>query len=45
MQGWVLMDKANIIEGQDSWGPIAIADGRLLMRTSKQMVCIDMRED
>jgi outer membrane protein assembly factor BamB len=42
--GWVLMDKANIIEGQDSWGPIAIADGRLLMRTSKQMVCIDMRE-
>ena len=43
--GWVLMDKSNIIEGQDSWGPIAIADGRLLMRTSKQMVCIDMRED
>ncbi len=43
--GWVLMDKANIIEGQDSWGPIAIADGRLLMRTSKQMVCIDVRKD
>jgi outer membrane protein assembly factor BamB len=42
--GWVLMDKVNIIEGQDSWGPIAIADGRLLMRTSKQMVCIDIIE-
>lgn len=42
--GWVLLDKANVIEGQDSWGPIAIADGYLLMRTSKQMVCIDIRK-
>ncbi|NVO09663.1 MAG: PQQ-binding-like beta-propeller repeat protein [Bacteroidales bacterium] len=45
ISGWAIMDKANIIEGQDSWGPIAIADGRLLMRTSKQMVCIDIREE
>ena len=37
------LDKARIIEGQDAWGPIAIADGRLLMRDSKQMVCLDMR--
>ncbi|RPH33929.1 MAG: hypothetical protein EHM93_02865 [Bacteroidales bacterium] len=42
--GWVQLDKALVIEGQDSWGPIAIADGYLLMRTSKQMVCIDVRE-
>lgn len=40
--GWVLLDKANVIEGQDSWGPIAIADGYLIMRTSKEMVCIDV---
>jgi outer membrane protein assembly factor BamB len=37
------MDKYRVIEGQDAWGPIAIADGRLLMRDSKSMVCIDMR--
>ena len=41
--GFKLLDKAQVIEGQDAWGPIAIADGRLLMRDSKQMVCLDMR--
>lgn len=38
-----VLDAAKIIDGQDSWGPIAIADGYLVMRDSKQMVCIDMR--
>jgi len=37
------LDKVRIIEGQDAWGPIAIADGYLLMRDSKQMVCLDVR--
>ena len=34
---------ARIIEGQDSWGPIAITGGYLLMRDSKQMVCMDIK--
>jgi len=38
-----ILDKAKIIEGQDSWGPIAITGGYLLMRDSKTMVCIDVR--
>ena len=42
--GWVQLDKAKVIDGQDSWGPIAIADGYLLMRDSKKMVCIDIRK-
>jgi outer membrane protein assembly factor BamB len=37
------LDKAKIMDGQDAWGPIAIADGYLLMRDSKQMVCINVR--
>ncbi len=37
------LDKARIIEGQDAWGPIAIADGRLLMRDSKKMVCVNIK--
>jgi len=41
--GFVFLDKAQVIDGVDSWGPIAIADGRLLMRDSKQMVCLDVR--
>lgn len=43
-QEFILLDQAKIIDGQDSWGPIAIADGYLLMRDSKTMVCIDMRK-
>jgi len=38
-----VLDKAKIIEGHDAWGPLAIADGRLLMRDSKQMVCLDIQ--
>lgn len=41
--GLKVLDEARIIEGQDAWGPIAIADGYLLMRDSKKMVCLDMR--
>jgi outer membrane protein assembly factor BamB len=40
---FVFLDRARIIEGQDAWGPIAIADGRLLMRDSRQLVCVDVR--
>ena len=38
-----VLDKAKILDGQDSWGPIAITGGYLLMRDSKTMVCIDVR--
>ena len=37
------LDKAKIMEGQDAWGPIAIADGRLLMRDSKKLVCVNIK--
>lgn len=41
---FTILDRAKIIEGHDSWGPLALADGYLLMRDSKQMVCIDLRK-
>lgn len=37
------LDKAKIFDGQDAWGPIAIADGRLIMRDSKQLVCVNIK--
>jgi len=40
---FTVLDKAKIIDGQDSWGPLAITGGYLLMRDSKQMVCLDIR--
>jgi outer membrane protein assembly factor BamB len=38
-----VLDKVKVIEGQDSWGPLAIADGMMVLRDSKQMVCVDLK--
>jgi outer membrane protein assembly factor BamB len=40
---FTVLDKAKIIDGQDSWGPMAITGGYLLMRDSKTLVCLDIR--
>ncbi|MFH1159740.1 MAG: hypothetical protein V1733_02190, partial [bacterium] len=40
---FTILDRKRIIEGQDSWGPIAITGGYLLMRDSKQLVCLNIR--
>jgi outer membrane protein assembly factor BamB len=36
------LDSYRVIEGQDAWGPLAIADGYMVMRDSKTMVCLDL---
>jgi len=41
---FTVLDKARIIDGQDSWGPLAVTGGFLLMRDSRQLVCVDIRE-
>ncbi len=33
-----------ILPGKDAWGPLAYADGRLLMRDDKTMVCVRLNE-
>lgn len=38
-----LLDKRKILDGHDAWGPIAIADGYLIMRDSKKMLCINIK--
>lgn len=40
-----VLDKAKILDGQDAWGPLALADGFLVMRDSKNMLCIDLRKN
>jgi outer membrane protein assembly factor BamB len=36
------LDRYRVLEGHDAWGPLAIADGYLVMRDSKTMVCLDL---
>lgn len=42
---FTVLDRKRIIEGQDSWGPIAVTGGFLLMRDSKKLVCIDIKAE
>ena len=39
---FVPLDQARVLQGRDSWGPIALAGGRMLLRDSRRMVCIDV---
>ena len=42
---YIELDSYKVLEGHDAWGPLAIADGYLVMRDSKTMVCLDMAAD
>jgi outer membrane protein assembly factor BamB len=35
--------QTKILDGIDSWGPLALVNGRLLARDSRRVVCIDLR--
>lgn len=37
---YLQLDEARVLDGQDAWGPIAIANDRMLLRDSKKMLCI-----
>ena len=39
---YIELDTCRVMEGHDAWGPLAVADGYLVMRDSKSMVCLDM---
>ena len=38
-----VLGRHKVLKGHDAWGPIAMADGFMLMRDSSSMVCLDMR--
>ena len=40
---YIQLDQVKVFEGQDAWAPLAIADGFLLLRDSKKMLCLDIR--
>lgn len=40
---YIELSKKKFFEGQDSWGPMAFADGFLLLRDSKCLFCLDLR--
>jgi outer membrane protein assembly factor BamB len=41
-ESYIQLDRAKVLDGRDAWGPMAIAGGRLILRDSKRMICIDV---
>jgi outer membrane protein assembly factor BamB len=41
--GFEELGRARLFEGVDSWGPIALVSGRMIIRDSTRMFCFDMR--
>jgi outer membrane protein assembly factor BamB len=42
--GYSQLAEAKVLEGPDSWGPMAVAGGRLIVRDLTRMVCLDITE-
>jgi len=41
---YVQLARAKVLEGPDSWGPMAMAGGRLILRDMNRMICLDVTE-
>lgn len=39
------LDRYQVIDGHDAWGPLAVADGYMVLRDAKTMICIDLAVD
>ena len=37
------LDQVQLFDGFDAWAPFALADGYLILRDSRKMICIDLR--
>ncbi len=42
-EGYTRLAQEKVLNGRESWGPMAIAGGRLLVRDLKRMICLDVR--
>ncbi|MHC4679302.1 MAG: PQQ-binding-like beta-propeller repeat protein [Planctomycetota bacterium] len=42
--GYIEMARAKVLDGHESWGPMAVASGRLIVRDTERMVCLDISE-
>lgn len=41
--GFRLLARAKVLDGHDSWGPMALAGGRLIVRDLTTVACLDLR--
>ncbi|MCB1229834.1 MAG: PQQ-binding-like beta-propeller repeat protein [Verrucomicrobiae bacterium] len=42
LKDYEIMAKAQVLHGHDAWGPMALVDGKLILRDSLKMICLDV---
>lgn len=42
--GYKELAQANVIEGRELWAPLALTDGKLLVRSQTEMKCLDLKQ-
>ncbi|MEI7437927.1 MAG: polyvinylalcohol dehydrogenase, partial [bacterium] len=42
-QGYRKLAQSKVLQGKEAWAPMAMADGRLLVRDYGTMKCLDLR--
>jgi outer membrane protein assembly factor BamB len=45
LQGYDRLARARVLHGRDAWAPMALVDGKLLLRDSEQLICLDVRKN
>jgi outer membrane protein assembly factor BamB len=44
LKGYEELDHVRLFDGIDAWAPLAVADGYMVLRDSKKMVCIQLKQ-
>jgi outer membrane protein assembly factor BamB len=42
--GYIQLAEAKVLDGIESWGPMAVASGRLVLRDLTRMICLDIAQ-
>ncbi|MBN2270639.1 MAG: PQQ-like beta-propeller repeat protein [Sedimentisphaerales bacterium] len=42
--GYVQLAQADVIDGHETWGPMAVVSGRLIVRDLRRMMCLDVSQ-
>ena len=43
LKQYIQLDQVKLFDGHDAWGPFALADGFMVLRDSKTLLCLDLR--
>jgi outer membrane protein assembly factor BamB len=43
--GYERLARARVLQGREAWAPMALVDGRLILRDFEEMVCLDVRSN